>query len=303
MTAPVSFIMPLTITASMITSSTAVTHSTTEPNWVSGTTYALDQVVFVSSVGRRFQCLIAGSSTITPQDDQTRWYDLGATSSITMFDSEVSTQSIADGTLTTVFKPGSFNAMFLAGLDGTSLTVTIKDAPGGAEVYSYTGSLDDSQPDDYYDYFFAPYRPVTDFLVTGLMPYASCEVTITITNTGSIAKCGMASLGDLVSLGGAALAGVTIEPKSYARITTDERGKTSIKKGKAARDLSISTVVDLVDVSDVANNLTQVLGVPCAWIGTDTTTLQAMRTFGLGNGKLTVNQTHATLSLTVQGMI
>lgn len=306
MTAPVSFIMPLTITASMITSSTAVSHSSTEPTWSSATAYTAGQIVFrPAPIGRRFECLVSGAASSTlPEDDQDRWYDLGATDMTTMFDSEVSTPSIADGALTTVFRPGAFNALYLAGLDGTSLTVTVKDAPGGTEVYSQTVSLEDSAPDDYYEYFFSPYKPVTEFLVTDLVPYAGCEVTITVTNTGSIARCGMASLGDLVSLGGNALAGATVEPKSYARISTDARGKTSIKKGKAARDLSVSAQVPIEDSSRVVDALTDVLGVPCTWIATDMQNLRTLRAFGLGRGKVTYDLTdRATLSLSVEGMI
>ncbi len=304
MTAPVSFISPLSIEASMITSSTAVTKLSGELDWNAATTYTVGTVVFRPALGRRFENKIPGQDNTPPEDDLNRWYDLGAASSTAMFDNEVSTQSMAPSTLTTIFRPGAFNALYLAGLDGRSLTITVKDKPGGTEVYSYTGSLEDSAPADYYEYFFSPFKPKTDFLATDLPPFANCEVTITVVNTGGVARCGMASLGDLVSLGGPALSGVTVEPKSYARIVTDERGKTSIKKGKAARDMQITAWVPFAETDDVVDALTQVMGVPCVWIGTDSQTLRSLRTFGLGNGKLTYDKAaHATLNLNVQGMI
>lgn len=304
MTAPVSFIMPLTILAAAIASSTAVARLPTELDWVATTDYAVGTVVYRPDLGRRFECLVKGVSSAKPEDSGDRWYDLGATDKMAMFDGEVSTQSIAPGTLTVVFRPGAFNAMYLAGIEGGSLSITIREAPGGAAFYSYSGSLEDSAPADYYDYFFAPFIPKTEFLVTDLPPYASCEVTITISNPGGVARCGMASLGDLVSLGGPALQGVTVEPKSYARIVTDDRGKTSIKKGKAARDLAISAWVPVEEADAVVDALMQVMGVPCTWIGTDMQSYRSLRTFGLGNGKLTYDKVnHATLNLTVQGMI
>ena len=304
MTTPVSFISPLSITASMITSSTAVTKLASELDWNADTNYTVGTVVFRPTLGRRFENKIGGVDSAPPEDDSDRWYDLGATSSMSMFDSEVSTQSMCAETLTTVFRPGAFNALYLGALDGRSLTITIKDRPGGATVYSYNGSLEDSEPDDYYEHFFSPFKPKTDFLATDLMPYASCEVTIAVTNTGGVARCGMASPGDLVSLGGPALRGVTVEPKSYARIVTDERGKTSIKKGKAARDMAITAWVPKDETDAVVDALTQVMGVPCVWIGTDMTSYRSLRTFGLGNGKFTYDKAnHATLNLTVQGMI
>ncbi|MEX5744642.1 hypothetical protein [Massilia sp. X63] len=301
---PVSFISPLTITASMITSSTAVSKLAGEADWNATATYSVGTVVYRPVIGRRFENKIPGVNSNPPEDDSERWYDLGATSSLSMFDSEVSTQSMCAGTLTTTFRPGAFNAMHLAGLEGSALAITIKDTPGGSPVYSYSGSLEGSQPEDYYEYYFSPFRPKTDFLVTDLAPYASCEVTISISNPSGVARCGMASLGDLVSLGGPALSGVTVEPKSYARIVTDERGKTSIKKGKAARDMAITAWVPIEDTDAVVDALTNVMGVPCTWIGTDMANYRSLRTFGLGNGKFTYDKVnYATLNLTVQGMI
>jgi hypothetical protein len=256
-------------------------------------------------IGRRFEKLTNGpASSIPPEDDQVNWYDLGATDKTTMFDSEVSTPTIADGTLTQVFQPGAFNAAHLLALDGLSMQFIVKSAPGGAEIVSETVSLEDSQPADYYDYFFEPFRPRTDYLITGLEPYANCEVTISISNPGGIAKCGMASLGDLTAVGGPALSGVSVEPKSYARIETDARGKTSVRKGKAAKDLSAQALVPIDSADSVVDSLTSVLGVPCTWILTDSIRMRAMRAFGLGSGKLTYGTSNnATLNLTVQGMI
>lgn len=304
MTAHVSFILPLAITAAMITSSTAVQKLPGELEWSADTDYAVGTVVFRASLGRRFENQIPGVDSSPPEDDSMRWYDLGTTGPLSMFDNEVSTQSMAPDALTVVFRPGAFNALYLAGLDGTSLEVTIKDAPGGAVIHSFTEWLEDSEPEDYYEYFFSPYIPKTDFLATDLGPYANCEVMITVSAPGGVARCGMASLGDLTSLGGPALRNVNVAPKSYARITTDDRGKTSIKRGKAAIDMQISALVPFAQSNTVVDALTRVLGVPCTWIGTDAQHLRSMRTFGLGNGKLVYDKRdHATLTLTVEGMI
>jgi hypothetical protein len=304
MTAPISFIAPLSIAAGMITSSTAVSKLPAEQEWSATATYTVGTVVFRTEVGRRFENQIPGVNANKPEDDQDRWYDLGATDKTAMFDSEVSTQSIAPGTLTAVFQPGPFNAANFLKIDGTSMTFLVKAAPGGAEVFKDVVPLEGSAPSDYFEHFFEPFKPKTEYLVTGLEPYASCEVTISISNPGGAGRCGMASLGDLVSVGGPALRGVTVEPKSYARVVTDDRGNTSIKKGKAARDLSASALVPIDSADDVVDALTSVMGVPCAWILTDSKQRRSLRGFGLGRGKLTYDKTnYATLDLTVEGMI
>ncbi|MQA39039.1 hypothetical protein [Rugamonas aquatica] len=303
MTAILSFIAPLAITSGMVVSSTAMSHTSGELEWDASTSYAKGTVVFRATLGRRYENLIAGVNSGLPEDSADRWDDLGVTDKMTMFDGEVGTQSIADGTLTVVFRPGAFNALFLAGLEGTHLDVTVRDYVGGTVLLSYSGSLEGSQPDDYYEWCFAPFRQKTDFIAFDIEPYGRSEVSITITNPGGVAKCGIASLGDLKELG-PTLSGLTVEPKSYARVTTDSRGKTSIRKGKTARDMSIAALIPLADADRVVDALSTVLGTPIVVIASNSDQMQAARVFGLPTGKVTYpgNQ-FANLSLNVQGMI
>jgi hypothetical protein len=220
-----------------------------------------------------------------------------------MFDSTNARQSIAPGTLTVVFRPGAFNAMYLAGLEGTSLSITVKEAPGGATIYTYTGSLEDSQPDDYWDYFFAPFVPQTDFLVTDLAPYAACEVTISVSNPGGVGRCAIASLGDLTVVGGPALSGVTVELESSARVSADDRGQTEVRLGKLACDLTAKAIVPSDIARSVVRALRSVQNTPCAWLLTDQKLREELRSFGLGAGRLTYFSNRIDLDLDIQGTI
>ncbi len=303
MTAILSFISPLTISVGMVVSSTAVSHTSGELEWDALTAWTKGAVVFRTSLGRRYENLIPGVDSGAPEDSPDRWDDLGATDKMTMFDGEVGTQSIADGALTVVLRPGAFNALFLGGLEGTHLDITVRDYVGGTVLLNYSGSLEGSQPDDYYEWAFAPFRQKTDFIATEIDPYGRSEVTISITNPAGVAKCGIAALGDLKGLG-PSLAGLTVEPKSYARVTTDSRGKTSIRKGKSARDMSISALIPLEDADGVVDAISMVLGVPCVVIASDSDQMQAARVFGLPSGKVTYpGGQFANLSMNVQGMI
>lgn len=304
MTFPVSFIKPLVIKESMITSSTAVTKLSGEAEWVGTGNYTLGTIVTRAELGgRRFENLIPGVSANKPEDDRTRWYEHGLTDKATMFDSTNARQSIAPGVLTVVFRPGAHNAMFLAGLEGTALSITKKDAPGGNVVYSFAGSLEDSMPDEYYDWAFAPFVPQTDFLVTDLPPYASCEVTISITNPSSVARCAIASLGDLTVVGGPALSGVTVDLEGSARVTSDERGQASVKLGKLACDLTAQAIVPSDMAKSVVRALRSAQNTPCAWLITDQRIREELRSFGLGAGKLTYLSNRINLDLDVQGTI
>lgn len=303
MTAPVGFISPLTMDASKITSSTAVVRLASELDWNATSTYQVGTVVFRPVIGRRFENQIPGVNSSPPEDDQARWYDLGATDSMAMFDGEVSTQSIAPEALTVVFRPGPFNAIYIAGIRGQSIAITVKDAPGGAEIYSYSGSLEKSEPPDYYEHFFTNPRPRTDFVATGLTPFANSEATISINAPSGVAGCGIASLGDLVSLVGPPESGARMKTKSYSTYEADSRGKSTIKKGRKARDLTINITVPLDMADTLADSLDDVLDVPCAVLGSDSGTMRALRTFGLLDYELTFLAIEAKFNLSAKGSI
>ncbi len=59
-----------------------------------------------------------------------------------MFDSSVGTLTTAEGSLTVVLRPGAVGGLALLELSGKSLTVTMRDAPGGTVIYNKTVALD-----------------------------------------------------------------------------------------------------------------------------------------------------------------
>lgn len=301
---PISYIKPLVITPSMITSSTAVKKLAGELEWDANTNYELGQVVTRADLGgRRFENKLAGKNAHKPEDDRDRWYDLGLTDQNTMFDGKDGRQSIAPNALTVVLRPGAHNAMFLAGLDGTALDIVWKEYPGGPQYHSYSGTLEDTQPDDYYDYYFAPYSPQTDFLITDVTPFASCEVTITVSNPGSVARCAIASIGDLTAVGGPALSGVSVDISGSARVTSDDRGVASVVAGKLACDLTAQAIVPNDMARSVVRSARAVQNIPCPWLITDQRLREELRSFGLGAVKLTYTSNRITASIDVQGTI
>ena len=305
MSASLSVIVPIAITDANLVSSTVA--EADFDTWVVGTSYALGARVVLGH--RIYESMRASNLGKDPRLDINRasptpwWQDVAPTNRYAMFDNEVSTQTTAMSSMTVVLRPGAFSAVFLAGLDAEQLEITIRESSGGTVIYHHIDGLEGSAPADYLEYYYDRFKPATDFIVTGLDPFSASEITITLSRTSGVVRCGVLTVGDLRPLGRTQY-GATAEPRSYSYIKTDEFGKTTIKKRKSAKDMTASAVLDLAEANSVLEILMETMGVPCVWIGTDIPEYAGLRTFGLGTGKVTFDIfNRANLSLTVQGLI
>jgi hypothetical protein len=306
MSAKLSVLVPLAITTSAFVSSTVA--ETDYAAYASGTTYTIGNRVISPATHRIYESLRDGNigkdpTLVVNQSGTAPWWeDIGATNKWAMFDDQISTPTKADGSLTVVLRPGAFNALYLVGIDATGLSITIKDAPGGNIIHTQTDALEGSQPDDYWDYYFMPFKPQTDFLVEVVDPYAAMELSLTLTSPGTV-SCGMLSIGDLRDLG-LTQRDAKAKPKSYSYIKTDDFGKTTIKRRRSARDLEASAVIDLAEANSVLATIEAVQDIPAAWIASGTPEFAGLRSFGLGKCELTYGGNNVVLlSTTVQGMI
>ena len=195
------------------------------------------------------------------------------------------------------------NSVYLAGLDGDALTLTVKDSPGGTIVFTTAVTLEASAPPDYYEYFFDRFQPQTDYLASDLPSYANAELTVSITKVTGNVKCGVLAVGDLKPLG-LTQYGAKAKPKTYSYIKIDEFGNNVIKRRKSAKDMSASSYVKLEEANFVLDTITELLDIPCVWVGTDIEEYTGLRVFGLGSAELSYDQPQfATLNLNVQGLI
>lgn len=305
-----NILIPTPITDAMLTSSTIAEPSAAETAWVSGSNYVVGDVRIRTTTHRRYeaQAVITGSAT-PPEEDPTRWLDVGPTDRWALFDSEVSTQSRITTPLTYVLRPGFFNAIGLAGLDGALLTITVKDAPGGTVVDTRTLDLTEP-PLDWYDWAFGRINALSKVVVDGFVPYPDAEVTITIAAAPGVSVgAGMLLLGDFVPLAGqgpfgGVQQGPSAEPITYSYIATDEFGTTSIKRRKATTDLRCEVVMPRSEADNAVAVLQRVLDVPAFFVPTQAPGYAGLIVFGLGGGAVRYDSFNVAIaSVFVKGMI
>lgn len=301
-----STLKPNAITTEMVASSTAPEND--YQVWSGATTFANGDFCISTVTHRVYQSQQAGNVNRDPTDVRNRsgstiyWTDYGPTNRWAMFDAEISTQTVVASPLTVVMRPGAFTDLYFDGLDSSAIAVTVKDAPGGNIVYSHSGSLEGSEPQDYDEYFFDPFSPKTDLLLSGIEQYNSAELTLTLTGTAPV-KCGVVAIGSLINFG-KTLQGGKAKPKTYSYIKTDEFGVTKIVRRKATTDLSLTALVERSDANRVLSTMESMLDIPSFWMGSSQDDLRGLRKFGLASGELSYDHpTHCILSLTVQGIL
>lgn len=285
-----NIIIPTPITAAMIGDGTSIAEpSTSETAWASGVAYAVGDVRIRATTHRKYRCAVAHTSAATPvpEDDPTRWLDIGPTDRWAPFDRYTNTRASTLTSLTYVLHPGYVNALALYGLIGAQYSITIKDAPAGATIYSKTGFLT-QDPHGWYEYLFVA-QPAVDKLVLHNLPIRpTAEITITITAAaGQPVGAGMIVAGDFVPLVGdtADFGGVqygsSAEPVTYSYINTDEYGNTTIVRRHAATNMRCTVMLPRMFADAALQRLQSVLDQPVACIATTSKGYDGLNVFGL----------------------
>lgn len=301
---------PTKITDAVLSSSTIAEPATGEVAWVSAGAYALGDERIRVATHRIYRCVLAHSGrSAAPENDPMYWLDIGATARWKCFDEQVSSQSVTASDLTIVLRPGVFNALALYALDGATITVTVKDQPGGTVLYQQQEDLYEPFP-DWYEWLFSPYKSLKSLILTDLPGWNdTSELTIQISASGGDRRgVGMIAVGDMASLAPSPSwgteYGATVEPVDYSYIKTDEFGNTVIKKRPFSTGLEVTAIVATEDLDYAMQIIQDVLGTPVAFIATDAKGFQTTNVFGLLSARGTY-ESHviSRLHISVKGLI
>lgn len=291
-------VKPVPITDAMFVSSTAP--EADYAAYSAGTNYAVGaRVIDLHKVWESVQTPNTGN---TPGLFPLYWAEISPTNRWAMFDSEISTQTALASPLTVVIKPGYTNSLALFGLEGTTLTVTVRDALAGNVVYSRTQSLDGTVIADWYQYYFEPAVQLGEVVLTDLPPYLDAHITISISGTGTV-KCGILAVGSVYVLGHTqygASAGII----DYSRKDTSASGTTTFVKRKYSKRVSVSLMLDNAQLNKVQRVLADLRATPCPWVGTDAAGFEPLTLFGFYRD-FSIDVAYATMSycsLEIEGL-
>ncbi|MFS2007976.1 hypothetical protein ACEN9F_30650 [Duganella sp. CT11-25] len=307
MTAILSIMVPVPVTDSMLISSTLP--EADYPVYDNAHAYALGDRCIAEH--RIYESQFATANTGHPPTDPVNqfgtvvyWLDVGPTNRMAMFDNEVSSQSTGSGSITVVIMPGAINTIYLGGMQAADLSVVARDTPGGNVIFTFDGTLEASKPADYYPYFFSGFSFLKSKVLAGIPAYLQMELTVTLTNgvSGTV-LCGLLAFGLLQRLG-RTQQGAKAKPKTYSYVDIDAYGKATIRRGKAATDVTASAVIDSGEARLVQAILASALDIPCLMSCSSNPDYSGLNNFGLISGEVVYKTPETSeVSITSEGLI
>ena len=268
----------LTLSASSLTAEDATSA------WVAGT-YSVGTEVHLPSTHRVYKCALAGSSTVSPELDPTRWVDMRATNKWAAFDWYHNTKTSSASDLYFEFSTGGFYIDSIAIFKPICASVKI-------EVFNQSGILIYTKDNptiresiDYFDYCFG-LSTFVDNAFDGNLPYGiNYKIKVAFIGGLSNKSVGTICIGQSKSIDGNTWGGTEwgaeIVPTSHTINTVQDDGTIKVKP-RGNYKIGKCTVAVPAGYMDIAVQLINSgLGTPCAWIPANYEYANELSVFGI----------------------
>ena len=295
-------IRPITITPAKVLSSTA---TEVYSEWSNATTYNIgDRVVYVDNI---YESLKANNLNKIPKDTPTDWLLVGATNKMSMFDTQVMSQTTATETLSVSFAPGStFNTVAFLNLKGNTISVKVRDKVGGSVVYSASQELANNSDMviDWYAYFFADFDFRSEAVFLEIPPYPSGVVEVEISSGDrQVVAIGSTSVGSVIDLGDTQY-GLNYGIRDYSVKETNEFGNTKFAVRAYSKRMSPVLMTANTRLNYVTKTLENLRATPTVFIGTDDPKFPTTIYGFLKDWNLEISYpNHSMISIEVDGLI
>lgn len=263
-----------------------------------GTTYGAGDIVssISADVHHLYKSTTAGNLN-QPLADTTKWTLLGSTNARALFDDTYGSQTVNADEIVFQLTPGVLvNSLWFGNCDAGAIRVQQSDS--GFDV---TSNLNSHEVLNWYDWYYTPLRRMADLAsIANIPPYPASTLTITISNTGGIAKCGIFVMGVAQVLG---LTNWEIMASivSYSGTTTDGFGNTKFLSRAKVKKLKLDVTITPGYHDEAFRIMTECSDTPLVLIGT--TQWQMAQAYGsLGSWDLTLSLKGKPMSVEFKGL-
>ncbi len=292
-----------TLTDSTLTSSTV-----TEADyaaWASGTTYAIDAYVIVTTpnihkIYKSKQNSNVGNDPTT-DTSETWWEFISYTNRWKMFNAPVQQQTVNSGGIAVVITPAEITtALALINTDCASVTILMVDPVEGTVFNQTYDMVSDSGITSWYDYFFTAIVRKTQLAVIGLPPYSAAVITVTLTDSSS-ASCGYMTVGTYDTIGDSQY-GASFGIIDYSTKTTDSSGNVTVTAGNFSDRADVDVIIETGRFAQVKTVLTAVRSTPSVWVTEEDTEGTIIYGFFKEFDIIMTNPTVSLCTLQIEGL-
>lgn len=235
--------------------------------WSGATTYNTGDRVIKTSTHLVYESLTDSNTNNDPETDASdppKWLTIGATNRWSMFrDPATRLTSEADEIVVTL-DPGVVNAIALFNLDATHVDVEMDDPIEGV-VYSRSERLvDSSSITDWYAYFFEPIARKKYMALFDLPVYGDAQVTVSISNSGANAACGMCVVGMQRTIGRTAY-GSQFSVIDFSRKDRDAFGQPTLVERNFSKRAALNVMVEARQINAIYDLLAAYRSTPIVW--------------------------------------
>lgn len=260
-------IPPFQLTTSN-TTSTVAEPSAGEVVWNAGVSYTKGQVVIRVETHRKYECQTDGVNATPPENDPTRWLDVGPTNKWAMFDNLRSQATWAPGSMTITISPGRrVDSLALLGVKAQKVTITM--TYNGQVVYTTVRNMGARNTTTWSQYFFGEFKYVSSLLLQDLPSYANSVITILFENDPALnVECSEIVVGNKIYLGSAQYEAVS-DSLNFSRIERDEFGGSILKPRRTVPKVNVTTWASKNLVNQIRDARTDLNAVPALWSALD----------------------------------
>ena len=301
-----NIIRPVEITDTILVASDVPETDAAEYN--PATTYAVDAEVMRTTAGvHSIYVSLQGSNTGNlPEDDNlispVYWARKSATNRWAMFSDQISDKTGQADVITVTLRPSAVvNAMSLFNLRAQSVNITVDD-PTDGEVYNKDFNLvDSSGVNTWYMWYFEPIIRQETLGILDLPPYSTADIIITISSPGSIAACGLLTMGIQQQIGETDY-GTGIGIVDYSTKERDTFGNPVVINRNFSKRADYAITVDTGYVDTIQSVLASLRVTPLTWIGSTNFPSTILYGYYRDFNVVLSNPTKSQLSIEVEGL-
>lgn len=272
-------IKPTVITDAMLVSTDLPEPAAGEVLWNPGASYQVGDEVIRTTTHTTYMRIVAGTTAALPESDTANWKPIGPTNRWAAFDRKVGTASAAETSITFVLQAGGIGGLGMLELVGRQALVQMTSAPAGPVVYEKTIDLDNRIVSSVYDWFFADYEQLTDFVLTDLpQHYAAAQLTVQLTGTAGV-SVGVLAVGQVIVAGNAQF-GASVGILDFSLKEKDEFGNWDVVERDYSKHCTLQVVTSKADFNKLYRFLASVRATPCIYIGNDEVGYEPMFSYG-----------------------